>query len=158
MAPRMRAERPDSDPGKEVMVMAVAKWTPWEELESMERRMRRFFDDLGFVPGYLPAADVYETDDEFVVEVEVPGFTEAELAVEQSDHVLTIKGDRAQTKEKTEREFYLRERLARSFERRFRLPPEAATRELASTFHEGVLTVHAPKAAAAKPRRIPIGT
>jgi HSP20 family protein len=137
--------------------MAISRWEPFQELESMERRMRRFLDEVRLVPGLLPAADVYETDEEYVVELEVPGFKEPELTIEQSDHTLTIRGDRAETTEKTERAFHLHERLARSFERRFKLPPEADTKRIEGTFHEGVLTVHAPKAPAAKPHRIPIG-
>ncbi|MGZ8694661.1 MAG: Hsp20/alpha crystallin family protein [Gaiellaceae bacterium] len=137
--------------------MAITRWEPFQELESMERRMRRFFDEVRLVPGFLPAADVYETDEEYVVELEVPGFEQPQLTIEQSDHTLTIRGDRAEATEKTERAFHLHERLARSFERRFQLPREVDTKRVEGTFHEGVLTVHAPKAPAAKPRRIPIG-
>ncbi len=137
--------------------MAIAKWTPWQELDSMERRMRRFFDDAGFVPGFLPPADVFETDDEFVVELEVPGFKQPQLSIQQTDHLLTIKGEHEATVEKKERAFLLHERLERSFERRFQLPSEVDTAQLKGSFHEGVLTVRAPKTVAAKPHQVPIG-
>jgi HSP20 family protein len=136
--------------------MAIAKRTPLQELDLMERRMRRFFDDVGFAPGFLPPADVFETEKEFVVELEVPGFTEDRLAVEQTDHVLTVKGEREDAIEKQERAFHLHERLERSFERRFRLPPEVDTKHLKGSFHEGVLTIRAPKRPDATPHRVPI--
>ena len=63
----------------------IVKWTPFQELDSMERRMRRMFEEIGFAPTLLPAADTYETDEEFVVELEVPGFAEKELVIEVSD-------------------------------------------------------------------------
>lgn len=137
--------------------MDVIRWTPFRELDAMERRMRRFFDETGFAPALLPAADAYETDDEYVVELEVPGFEEKDLALEIFDHTLAIKGERTEEKEKEEKTFHLHERLENHFERRFVLPAEADTKELRADFQKGVLVVHAPKSAVAKPRQVPIG-
>jgi len=135
--------------------MAIVKWTPFTELDSMERRMRRVFEEIGFAPVLAPAADVYETDDEFVVELEVPGYEEKELSIEVSDHMLAIKGSRTQTKEET-KEFALHERLEREFERRFILPTEADTEHLKAVFSHGVLEVHAEKLPAARPKKVKI--
>jgi HSP20 family protein len=52
------------------------------------------FEDVGFGPFTVPAADFYETDRDYVIELEVPGFEEKELGIEVSDHTLTIKGER----------------------------------------------------------------
>src|SRR3990172_11207886 len=98
--------------------MAIVRWTPFQELDAMERRMKRFFDE-GFVPASVPNADVYETDDEFVVELEVPGFEEKELAIEVTDHMLRVTGERAETKEEEKKDFQLHERLEARFERGF---------------------------------------
>lgn len=136
--------------------MAIVKWTPFTELDSMERRMRRIFEEIGFAPVLAPAADVYETDDEFVVELEVPGYEEKELSIEVSDHMLSIKGSRTKAKEETRKEFALRERLEREFERRFILPSEADTEHLKAVFAEGVLEVHAEKLQTAKPKKVAI--
>jgi len=137
--------------------MEVVKWTPFRELEAIERRMRRLFDEAGFATALLPAADVYETGEEYVLELEVPGFEEKELAIEVTDHTLCIKGERAEEKEKKDKTYRLHERLEKTFERRFELPPEADTEAVKADFRKGVLEVHAPKAQAAKPRRITIG-
>jgi HSP20 family molecular chaperone IbpA len=75
-------------------VTTMLKWSPFEDLDSVERRMRPMFEEVGFAPTLLPAADIYETEDEFVVEVEVPGYEETELGIEVSDHRLTTKGER----------------------------------------------------------------
>lgn len=138
--------------------MTIVKWTPFTELDSMERRMRRIFEEIGFAPVLAPAADVYETDDEFVVELEVPGYDEEELSIEVSDHMLAIKGSRTKEKEEERKEFALHERLERAFERRFILPSEADTEHLKACFSEGVLEVHAQKLEAAKPKKVAITT
>lgn len=134
----------------------IVKWTPLMELDSLERRMRRMFDGIGFAPAPLPAADVYETPEEFVVEVEVPGYEEKELAIEVSDHILAIKGRRAKATEESSKEFRLRERLEREFERKFVLPTEASTERVQATFAKGVLKVHTPKVVKTEAKQVAI--
>jgi HSP20 family protein len=136
--------------------MAITRWSPFAELDSMERRMRRTFEELGLAPALVPAADVYETDDEFIVELEVPGYDEEELTIEVSDHTLTVKGERTETKEKAEKTFRRHERLEREFERHFVLPAEADSDRLAARFAKGVLAVHAPKVDTARTRKVEI--
>jgi HSP20 family protein len=136
--------------------MTIVKRAPFSELDSMERRMRRLFDELGFGPAPLPAADAYETSDEFVVELEVPGYEESELSIEVTGHTLAVKGARATSKDDVQREFSLHERLERKFERRFVLPVEAETENLKAVFSKGVLEVHAPKEKKTKTRSVAI--
>lgn len=138
--------------------MTLVRWTPFAELDTMERRMRRMLDDFGIVPAALPAADVYETENEFVFELEVPGFAEKELSVEVTDHTLAVKGEQKEEKEVDEKAYRLRERLAKTFERRFELPPAADTAKITADFGEGVLVVHTPKVKAATPHRVAIGS
>lgn len=126
------------------------------ELEPMERRFRRLMEGVGFAPSVMPAADVYETAGEFVVELEVPGYEEKELGVVVSDHMLTIKGTRSEMKEEKERSFRLHERLEAEFERTFELPPEIDSEHVAAVFEKGVLKVHAPKASLTEPRKVEI--
>jgi HSP20 family protein len=133
----------------------MVTWDPFRELELMERGMRRF----GMPPipvTTLPAADIYETADEYVVELEVPGYTEKELAIEVTDHVLTIKGEHESTVEKEEKTYRLHERLDQEFQRRFELPTVVDTEKLTAAFKKGVLELHAPKVRAAEPRKIPV--
>jgi HSP20 family protein len=137
-------------------VTTTRKWSPFGELDSMERRVRRMFEEIGFAPTLVPAADIFETDDEFVVELEVPGYEEKELGIEVSNHVLTVKGERKEAKEQEEKAFRLHERLEREFERRFELPAEADTKNIQAKFEKGVLEVHAPKLAISKPQKVEI--
>jgi HSP20 family protein len=137
--------------------MALVKWTPWADLDAMERRMRRFFDDVGFVPAPTPAADIYETDKEFVVELEVPGYEGKDLEVALADHTLVVRGELVQAKEEKEKTFHLHERLETAFERRFTIPPEVDLGHFDANFEKGVLKVKAPKLEATAPKKIEIG-
>ena len=134
----------------------LVKWAPFQDLDLIERRMRRMLEDFGVPPAPLPAVDLYETDKELIVELDVPGFEEKELAVEATDHTLVVKGERVKDKEAEEKTFYLHERLDTKFERRFKLPPEADIDHVAATFRTGVLEVHVPKIEHATARTIEI--
>jgi len=134
----------------------LVKWAPFQDLDVVERRMRRMLEDFGVAPAPLPAADMYETEKELVVELEVPGFEEKELQLELIDHTLTVKGERTREKEEHEKNFFLRERIEKHFERRFLLPAEVDTEHIDALFRAGVLEVHVPKIEPAKPRTIEI--
>jgi len=136
----------------------IVKWAPFQDLDVIERRMHRMLEDFGLAPAPLPAADLYETESEVVVELDVPGFEEKELSLEVTDHTLTVKGERTKEKEEKDKSFYLRERIERHFERRFMLPPEADLEHVEAKFGTGVLEVHVPKLEPMKARTIPIET
>jgi HSP20 family protein len=136
--------------------MTLERWNPLQELDTAGRRMRRFFDEFGVLPAPLPAADIYETDDQYVVQVEVPGFEEEQLTVEVSDHTLVVRGERTEEREAKEKAFHLQERLARRFERRFELPTSTEVEGLGAEFKDGVLIVRAPKTVAATPHKVAI--
>lgn len=137
--------------------MAITKWAPGQELDSIERRLRRVFEGAGLAPTLLPAADVYETDEEFVVELEVPGYERKDLEVALADHTLVVKGELVQTTGEEEKTFHLHERLETAFERRFTIPPEVDLAHFDANFEKGVLKVKAPKLEAAAPKNIEIG-
>ena len=130
---------------------------PFRELDLIDRRTRRFFEELGLAPAAAPAADVFETEGELVFEVEVPGFDQRELEIEVRNHTLAVTGDRTERTEKLGRAMLLRERLETHFERRFELPSEVEREQVKAEYAQGVLTVHVPKAAAhEKPFKIEI--
>jgi HSP20 family protein len=135
----------------------MVRWSPFQELERLERRMRRVFEEP-MLGAALPAADLYETEDSFVLELEVPGFEEKQLAIEVTNHTLSVKGERKEEKEEKDKTFFLHERLEKSFERRFELPAEADADKTAATFKDGVLVLKAPKIAEAPKRTISIGS
>ena len=82
--------------------MALVRWSPFQELDAVDRRMRRMLDQVGIVPAW-PAADVYESNGEYIYELEVPGYDEHDLAVEVRDHVLTVRGEKTEAKDEKEK-------------------------------------------------------
>jgi HSP20 family protein len=139
-----------------ITMTTLVKWAPFRDFDVIDRRLRRMLDDFGVTPAPLPAADLYETGKELVVELEVPGFDEKELALEVSDHTLTVKGERLQEKEETDKTFHLHERLEKHFARSFMLPVDADLDKVEASYGSGVLRVRVPKVEAAKPRKIEI--
>lgn len=137
----------------------LVKQSAFPELDAMERQFRRLLSMPlmpAFVAPAIPAADVYETPREFVVELEVPGYEEKELTLELSDHTLAVKGVRGETTPENDKSYRLRERLEQRFERTFALPQEVDGEHITAAFEKGVLKVHAPKLTTAKPRTITI--
>ena len=140
-------------------VLMLDRRTPLRELDRMERRMRRLFEDRGLFAFEAPATDVYETDADYVVELEVPGFDREELAVEVTDHTLVVRGEHREEAEKAGRELLLHERLERHFERRFELPAALDPEKVEATCEKGVLTLHVPKSGPkSTPRTVEITT
>lgn len=137
----------------------IERYSALRDFDLMERWMRRIFSDFSpsFVPSMTPAADVYETDGEFVVELEVPGYEENDLSVELVDHTLTVRGTREEDTERKDKTLRLHERLESFFERRFELPLETDGEHVKAAYGKGVLTLHVPKTAESKPRKVEIG-
>jgi len=132
----------------------LERWTPFRDLELMDQRMRRVFPAL--LPPVTPATDITESKDEFVFELEVPGYEEKELDVEVGDHVLTVAGRREVEKESTDKEVRLHERLESAFQRSFQLPPDTDPEHLRASYGNGILTLRVPKTSRPKPLKVPI--
>jgi HSP20 family protein len=135
----------------------LERWSPLRDLDQVERRMRRFFDEIGLAPPLMPAADIYDAGNELVVELEVPGFDEKELEIQVTDHMLLVKGERATETDKKARTMRLHERLSTQFERKFELPPDIDSTKVHATYDKGVLTLMAPRSSEAS-RKVEIAT
>ena len=135
---------------------AVAGWDPLRELDELADRVNRLWEagfDTG-LQGWAPLADVEETDDSYVVEIDLPGVKRDEVDVQLTDRQLTVSGE---VKEK-ERTGILRRRTRRvgQFQYSVTLPADVDADGVSARLDDGVLTVRVPKAEQAKPRRIPI--
>jgi HSP20 family protein len=110
----------------------------------------------GEVAAYSPAFEVKETKDAFSFKADVPGIKDADLEVTVANNRLTVSGKREAEKEQKEDTYYTYERSYGTFSRTFTLPPEADVAHLRAELKDGVLTVVAPKTAAAVAKRIPV--
>jgi HSP20 family protein len=105
---------------------------------------------------WVPAMDVFETDDKLVVSVELPGLSADDVEVQVEDSTLRISGKREFATE-TDREHYHRvERRYGEFSRAVTLPPQVDAGKVDAKFEGGVLTVEVAKAVKAKPTKIQV--
>ena len=106
------------------------------------------------VSAFVPAFEVKETNEAFVLKADIPGVNEADLDIGVHNNVLTVSGTR-QAEERKEGESYaLYERQYGSFSRSFALPDTADGERIEAKLEAGVLTLTIWKRAEAKPRKI----
>ena len=135
---------------------------PTREIEDIYERMGQLvnaaFGDLGAVPvdmPWIPAADLTETDDAYLVHVELPGVQKDQLDVEVFDRELRIDGE---ISEQSNGRRHRSSRRTGRFEYRTVFPGDIKTSGVNAELADGVLTVTVPKSEAAKPSRVGVTT
>jgi len=146
--------------------MNLTRWDPFRELEDMSTRLNRLFsqpavrqrgaDSELAMADWTPAVDVQETDGEYLIKADLPAVKKEDVRVEIQDGVLCMSGERQQEKEEKGKRFHRVERAYGRFERRVSLPSEVDPKKVAAEFKDGVLQVHLPKTAAARPQSIQV--
>jgi HSP20 family protein len=146
--------------------MNLVRWDPFRELEEVSTRLNRLFnqpfgrrpmeDEGSLMAEWAPAVDVQETDGEYLIKADLPDVKKEDVHVELQDGMLCLRGERRQEKEEKGKKFHRIERAYGQFERRLALPSEVDPQKVAAEFMNGVLNVHLPKSAHAKPRAIEV--
>ncbi|MGH2840131.1 MAG: Hsp20/alpha crystallin family protein [Solirubrobacteraceae bacterium] len=149
--------------------MAIVRWDPTRELDSLQSEMNRLFSSFFEPPTrpgngsgttvarrWIPAMDLVETGDHFVLRADLPGMTENDVTIELESGVLTIAGERKTEHEDKHEGYYRLERATGSFSRALTLPEGIDPEGVEASFDNGVLEVRIPKPEQAKPRRVQI--
>lgn len=145
--------------------MTITKWQPFGNLLTLHGRINRLFEDefhkdwergTGSLESWYPAADIYETKDEYVFKLEVPGLAKEDLNVEFNDNVLSIKGEKKKEKDVKEENFHRIESFSGSFSRSFTLPRNADAGKINASMKNGVLELRISKAEEKKAKAIAI--
>jgi HSP20 family protein len=108
----------------------------------------------GRVTGWWPTLDVHETDNEYVMLVDLPGVKLEDVSIELEQQVLTVSGTRVQH---SIGDTKYSERPYGSFIRTLTLPKGIDSDKIVADYQDGVLMVHVPKPAEAKPKKIAVG-
>jgi HSP20 family protein len=140
--------------------MRLARWNPVRELAAMEidRLNRMFGEGLTQSGAWVPAIDVYETEqNELVVKVELPEMKPEDIQVTVENQVLMLRGQRSFRADVPQDRIHRLERSYGAFTRTFTLPPTVDASQVQAGYREGVLTLTLPPRAEARPRRIPVG-
>ncbi len=156
----LAGRKPPEKKEKEVLDMAIVRWSPWQELEGMQRSLSRLLEDAGVAPStegtWMPAVDIRETDDALIVSAELPGIEKEDVQLDIRDGVLTISGERKYEKDVKEENVHRIERAYGRFSRSFTLPRNVDVEKVEARMDKGVLEVRLPKKESAKPKSIEI--
>lgn len=129
---------------------------PFREIEDL------FGDDFfGFFPGmrkHAPAADVYQTDENVVVEMQIPHVDPQNVDIEVEDNVLTVSGGEEEIREEKDKNYYRREIRHGAFHRSIQLPVRVKGEKAEADYSKGILKITLPKAEESKSKRIEIKT
>ncbi len=149
-------------------------WLPWRHgrRSGVERPIARFRSEMdrmfehllgGWLPTTLsgegpwgPALDVRETENEVVVEVEIPGLAPEDLDVSVTDGTLTIKGEKKLEREERSGDYRLAERSSGSFSRTVALPAPVEVKKAEAVHRQGVLTITLPKTEKSRAKKIEV--
>lgn len=131
----------------------------WWPLDSLRSEIDRVFSEFGSPTIFdrafgrmpttfsraIPPIDLVESDKAFELTAELPGVEAKDLSVSLADGVLTVRGEKNETKEEKEKGYHLSERRFGSFQRSLELPRGVDGEKIEANFANGVLKVTLPK-------------
>ena len=146
--------------------MTLVRWSPLREMDDMFDRFNRAFSRVPAVreggqetmaiADWAPTVDISETDNQYLIKVELPGVEKNDVKVSVHDGVLTIQGERQMEHEEQGKKFHRVERAYGRFARSFVLPENVDATKIDAAHKDGLLNVTLEKAAEAKPKAIEV--
>ncbi len=141
----------------------LTRWDPFQEAMTLREAMNRLFEE-SLVPSitlrngnnFVPALDLSETDDAYLIEATVPGLKAEDLNVTFENGILTISGEVKQSEETRERNYHRIERRYGRFSRSVNLPTTVRGDAIEARLENGVLHLRVPKAEEVRPRKITV--
>jgi len=148
--------------------MTLIRWEPFRELDDFIARYNPRFGRLTgarsttpevsqqAAPAWTPAANISETDAEYLIKAELPEVGKEDVKVTVDDGVITISGERRNELEHKDEKLRRVESCYGSFARSFRLPEDADVGAIQAESKNGILKVRVPKQPAARPRTVEV--
>lgn len=143
----------------------IIRWEPVREMRRLQNMFDRMVNDSflsrtsaeDVYECYAPV-DVYETDNEILVEAVMPGVKVDNIQISITGDILRIRGEMSseQGEAKEDARYLLRERQYGSYSRSLRLPMEVNAKNASAEMENGILELTLPKAEEVKPKTIPI--
>jgi HSP20 family protein len=151
------------------MEMAIIRWQPALEVQSLQHEVNRLFGTLFDSPTgtgngtgnvqlrrWIPAMDLVETDTDYVLRADLPGLSREDVKLEFEDGVLNVSGERTSEHDQRGEGYYRIERSSGRFSRSLTLPEGVDAQAIEAKFDNGVLEVRIPKPQQRKPQRVAI--
>lgn len=144
--------------------MTITRWKPFRDIVTLQDRINHLFEDeftgnkgnQASFDSWYPSVDIFDTKDEYVFKMEVPGLSKEDVNVEFHNHVLTVKGEKKEEHEVKKENYHRIESFSGSFSRSFTLPKNADTGKINATMKNGILELRIAKAEETKAKAIPI--
>ena len=134
--------------------MSIAIREPWQLLTRFNRDLAAFQGAASTNVSFIPAVDVQEEKERFVVKADLPGVAPDQIEITAEKGVLTLRGER-KTEQREEAVGYERiERVSGNFTRRFTLPENVQADAIKAKFTNGVLEVSIPKQPVVAAKRV----
>jgi len=144
--------------------MLLTKWKPIETPIRFKSEFDKLFDN--FFPGFFnesndfsaisPRSDIEESDNEYLVTVEIPGIDKKDLKLHIEDNRLFISGEKKQSKEVKDSNYVCSERSYGRFQRTYDLPNSIKSSDISADYKDGILKVKLPKSEESKRKEIEI--
>lgn len=132
--------------------MALIRWQPFQEMETLRRQMDQVFDELAGVNNetfWKPAVELKETEDNLILRAEIPGVEGKDLDVQVTREAVVIRGEHSQEKQ-AQRGFFRSELRYGKFQRVVALPVAIQNDQVQAEFKNGILTLTLPKVTEAR--------
>lgn len=145
--------------------MNLTRYEPWQLMNQLQKDLERFLGGGGVTrnedsaiatSSWMPAVDIKEEENRFVIEADIPGVEPKDIEIAMENGVLTIRGERRIENQQEGKEYKRVERVYGAFYRRFSLPDTANAEQVTATGKNGVLQITIPKKEVAQPRRITV--
>jgi HSP20 family protein len=138
----------------------LVRRSPRDLFDLFDRLIESAFDSFNWLEenwrGWSPPMEVAETEDAYIVRLEVPGVRPEDIEVTLTGDTLTIRGKRERSEEQKGETYHLIERAYGEFVRSFTLPSAVDPEGISADYKDGVLELRLPKTQKELPRRIPI--
>jgi HSP20 family protein len=134
--------------------MALVRYNPWQEMNSLQRQLNRLFDDV-MTPNHwddfgnfskIPAAELTETDDALHLKLEVPGMSAKDLDIQVMADRVAIAGERKEETKTEENGKTRSEFRYGKFQRVIPLPVRIQNTNVTADYKDGILNLTLPKA------------
>ncbi|MEL6321599.1 MAG: Hsp20/alpha crystallin family protein [Cyanobacteria bacterium J06626_14] len=133
--------------------MALVRWNPSREIDTLQREMNRLFDDVftdfprrNGMAGFVPSAELSETADGYNLKLELPGLSKDELDIQVTAEAVSIAGERKSEAKTEENGVTHSEFRYGSFKRVIPLPGRINNQNVVADYKDGILSLNLPKA------------
>lgn len=135
--------------------MALIRWQPFQEVETLRRQMDHMFDELmgserQSATTWQPAIELQDTEDNLVLRAEIPGVEGKDIDIHVTREAVAISGEHRFEKKTQEKGFFRSEFRYGNFQRVIPLPAPIQNEQVKAEFKDGILTLMLPKVTEAR--------